>query len=96
MYRSVILMMLLGCGSLPLLAAAADAPATQQKPQAATDAKPAPPEAKSTAERDAALAEEIRKAEADAASAPKAASNETFVPSEKISEDLSVSFPVDI
>lgn len=45
---------------------------------------------------DAALAEEIRAAEAAQAAAPPGSSDETFVPSVQISEDLSVSFPVDI
>jgi hypothetical protein len=45
---------------------------------------------------DAAMAEEIRAAEEAAANAPPADSNEPFVPSVQISEDLSVSFPVDI
>jgi len=42
------------------------------------------------------MAEEIRAAEEAAANAPPADSNEPFVPSVQISEDLSVSFPVDI
>jgi hypothetical protein len=45
---------------------------------------------------DAAMAEEIRAAEAAAADAPPVDSNEPFIPSVQISEDLSVSFPVDI
>ena len=45
---------------------------------------------------DAALAEEIRAAEAAQAAAPPASAGETFVPSVQISEDLSVSFPIDI
>jgi hypothetical protein len=92
MYRPIALMLLvLGFGPAPLFAA--DAPATEQKQDA--DAKPAAAP-KSAEEQDAALLDEIRKAEAEAGAAPKAASNEAFVPSEKISEDLSVSFPVDI
>ncbi len=45
---------------------------------------------------DAALAEEIRAAEEALANAPPADRNEPFVPTVQISEDLSVSFPVDI
>ena len=45
---------------------------------------------------DEALAEEIRVAEEAAANAPPPDTNEPFVPSVQISEDLSVSFPVDI
>lgn len=45
---------------------------------------------------DAAVAEEIRAAEEAAANAPPPDPNESFVPSVQISEDLSVSFPVDI
>jgi hypothetical protein len=45
---------------------------------------------------DAAMAEEIRAAEEAAANAPAADPNESFVPTIQISEDLSVSFPVDI
>ena len=45
---------------------------------------------------DAALAEEIRAAEEAAASETTADADDTFVPSVQISEDLSVSFPVDI
>jgi hypothetical protein len=84
-------MLLLSLGATPLLAAEAPAAAA---PKAAPPAAAKP--AKTQAEQDAAVAEEIRKAEAEAASKPKAGNNETFVPSEKISEDLSVSFPVDI
>lgn len=51
------------------------------------------------AERDAALEEEIRAADeaavSDATPAP-AGRNESFIPTVQISEDLSVSFPVDI
>lgn len=82
--------------SLPLLAAepspdAAPTPQTEDTP-ASTDTT----DTLSTAERDAALAEEIRAAEAAAATAPPPDSNESFVPSVQVSEDLSVSFPVDI
>jgi hypothetical protein len=59
--------------------------------ETATDAESAPPE-----DIDAALAEEIRAAEEAAANAAPADPNESFVPTVQISEDLSVSFPVDI
>lgn len=49
-----------------------------------------------TEDIDATLAEEIRAAEEAAAAAPPADANEPFIPSVQISEDLSVSFPVDI
>lgn len=45
---------------------------------------------------DAAMAEEIRAAEEAAATAEPADPNESFVPTVQISEDLSVSFPIDI
>lgn len=45
---------------------------------------------------DEALAEEIREGEAAQAAAAPGSNDETFVPSVQISEDLSVSFPVDI
>jgi hypothetical protein len=67
-------------------------------PEAAdADAAESAAEASSAAEDiDSAMAEEIRAAEEAAASAQPTDSNEAFVPSVQISEDLSVSFPVDI
>lgn len=64
---------------------------------AASDAAEAPTtEDGEPVDIDAALAEEIRTAEAAQAAAPSGSSQETFVPTVQISEDLSVSFPVDI
>src|SRR5690606_1288927 len=84
-------------GAMPLMAAESESgQAPDPAPQAreSTTAQGATnPEDMTTAERDAALAEEIRAAEAAAANAPVADSNESFVPSVQISEDLSVSFP---
>jgi hypothetical protein len=75
--------------SLPLRAAEPDeAPPAEEETTVA--------DADSTAEQDAAIAEEIRAAEEAAANAPAADPNEPFIPSVQISEDLSVSFPVDI
>lgn len=73
------------------------APATRQ-PAADSDARAdeGSAEPSESADIDAALAEEIRAAEAAQASAAPGSSDETFVPSVQISEDLSVSFPVDI
>lgn len=48
------------------------------------------------ADLDAAVNEEIRAAEAAAATPQRGTTDEPFVPSVQISEDLSVSFPVDI
>lgn len=45
---------------------------------------------------DSAVDEEIRAAEEAAAATPAGDTDEAFVPSVQISEDLSVSFPVDI
>lgn len=82
-----LLLMLL---SLPLRAAQPEAPAAE-------DAEaPAAAATDSTAAEDAALAEEIRAAEEAAANAPPPDPNEPFIPTVQISEDLSVSFPVDI
>jgi hypothetical protein len=83
-----ILCLLLILLSLPLRAAEPEtAPAAED--EAAADAD-------STAAEDAALAEEIRAAEEAAANAPPPDPNEPFIPTVQISEDLSVSFPVDI
>lgn len=87
-------------GAVPLLAAEPESgqapdPAPQaQEPATVQDATA--PQDMTPAERDAALAEEIRAAEAAAANAPVTDNNESFVPSVQISEDLSVSFPADI
>jgi hypothetical protein len=84
--RSCFLLLLL---TLPVRAAEP----VEAAPEAAEDAagETTPPE-----DVDAALAEEIRAAEEAAAAAPPADANEPFVPTVQISEDLSVSFPVDI
>jgi hypothetical protein len=89
MLRSALSCFLLLLLALPVHAAEpAEAP-----PEAANDTagEPTPPE-----DIDAALAEEIRAAEEAAATTPPADANEPFVPTVQISEDLSVSFPVDI
>lgn len=75
--------------SLPLRAAEPEAPA-------AAEETPAADAADNAAADDAALAEEIRAAEEAAANAPPPDPNEPFIPTVQISEDLSVSFPVDI
>lgn len=75
--------------ALPLRAAEPEAPAAEE---AVTEADASD----STAAEDAALAEEIRAAEEAAANAPPPDPNEPFIPTVQISEDLSVSFPVDI
>jgi hypothetical protein len=48
------------------------------------------------ADIDSAIDEEIRAAEAASATPQRGTTDESFVPSVQISEDLSVSFPVDI
>lgn len=83
--------------SWPLLAADA---ATDEAITETSDAEPAAAPL-SEAEQEAAIAAEIAAAEAAAPSVGATASepaldNENFVPSVQISEDLSVSFPVDI
>lgn len=83
---SCILMLL----AMPLFGAEPEAAAPEAAEEAPTEDSSAP------ADIDAAMAEEIREAEEAAATAPPADSNEPFVPSVQISEDLSVSFPVDI
>lgn len=89
MLRSALSCFLLLLLSLPVQGAE-PAEAAPEVPEDAGD-EPAPPE-----DIDAALAEEIRAAEEAAAAAPPADANEPFVPTVQISEDLSVSFPVDI
>lgn len=77
--------------SVPLRAAEPEAaPAAEATPAAEETAAP------SESEQDAAIAEEIRAAEEAAANAPPPDPNEPFIPTVQISEDLSVSFPVDI
>jgi hypothetical protein len=87
------------CCALLLLAAAVhaaepDAPADEsdaaESTEGSTNANAAP------ADIDSALDEEIRAAEAAAATPQRGTTEESFVPSVQISEDLSVSFPVDI
>lgn len=83
--------------SWPLLAADA---ATDETVAETADAEPAAAPL-SEAEQEAAIAAEIAAAEAAAPSASTTTpepplDNENFVPSVQISEDLSVSFPVDI
>lgn len=89
MTRLVLMFFLLPLSILPVQGAeSAPAPAATEAEAANT---PVTPE-----DIDAALAEEIRVAEEAAANAPAADSNEPFIPTVQISEDLSVSFPVDI
>ncbi len=89
-----ILCLLLILLSLPLRAAEPEAaPAAGEASAAETETAA---DADSTAAEDAALAEEIRVAEEAAANAPPPDPNEPFIPTVQISEDLSVSFPVDI
>ena len=77
--------------ALPLRAAEPEAPAPAVEEEQEADEESTDLEAE-----DAALAEEIRVAEEAARNAPPSDPNEPFVPSVQISEDLSVSFPVDI
>jgi hypothetical protein len=88
-----LLLMLL---SLPLRAAEPEA-APADDAASATGTAPATDEQNpDAAAQDAAIAEEIRAAEEAAANAPPPDPNEPFIPTVQISEDLSVSFPVDI
>lgn len=95
----ILLLLLLLLPGLPLWAA----DETVEEPVAAAEDNGEPDAPLSEAEQAAAMAAEIAAAEAEA-TATSAGSlveeppvgNENFVPSVQISEDLSVSFPVDI
>lgn len=91
----LLALLLLPSQSLPVQAAepADETVQSDESTETASDS------AQTAADADAALEEEIRAADEAAASnatpAP-AGRNESFVPTVRISEDLSVSFPVDI
>lgn len=84
------------CCALLLLAASAfgaEPDASAEEPESTETSED---DSATPADIDAAVNEEIREAEEAAAEAPANANDEAFVPSVQISEDLSVSFPVDI
>lgn len=72
---------LLAAGTWPALAGEADAP---------------PPEASTERETEEGAARDQRPGNAPAMPEPEEASPDIFIPSEDISEDLSIRFPVDI
>ncbi|HEY0961828.1 MAG TPA: hypothetical protein VGE69_05675 [Pseudomonadales bacterium] len=87
---------LVSCCVLVLLAATVHAAEPGETDTEAEAAESAEDEREASGDIDSAVDEEIRAAEEAAADAPPAATDEAFVPSVQISEDLSVSFPVDI
>jgi hypothetical protein len=90
MIQRILLLILLLLGGIASLAGAED-------DSSAAAAEPdAPAETAAIEAEDPELAEEIRAAEAAAATAPPLDPNESFIPTVQISEDLSVSFPLDI